>query len=104
MSGFYWLASYPKSGNTWVRLFLESLSLGGLDVDINKLSLEHDHCASRHAFDWILDISSTDLTDSEIACLRPRLYELEAQKAKQPVISKVHDRWGTHPMASRFFR
>ncbi len=30
-----WLASYPKSGNTWVRCFLDAYCLG--DVDINEL-------------------------------------------------------------------
>ena len=25
MSGIYWLASYPKSGNTWFRAFLHNL-------------------------------------------------------------------------------
>jgi hypothetical protein len=30
-----WLASYPKSGNTWVRAFLDAYALGG--VDINKM-------------------------------------------------------------------
>jgi len=28
----YWLASYPKSGNTWVRMFLESYAVGSLDL------------------------------------------------------------------------
>ncbi len=34
--GLIWLASYPKSGNTWVRLFLGSLDLGR-DVDLQKV-------------------------------------------------------------------
>lgn len=29
MSGIAWLASYPKSGNTWVRALLDALSRGG---------------------------------------------------------------------------
>ena len=35
-----WLASYPKSGNTWVRLFLDSL-LNSIDnnVDINNIKI-----------------------------------------------------------------
>ena len=37
MAGIIWLASYPKSGNTWARLIFENL-LGGGDspVDINS--------------------------------------------------------------------
>ncbi len=33
-----WLASYPKSGNTWLRTFLISL-LSGKELNINKLNL-----------------------------------------------------------------
>ena len=32
-----WLASYPKSGNTWVRLFIESL----LHTKDNKLDINN---------------------------------------------------------------
>jgi len=38
-SGAVWLASYPKSGNTWLRLLLEAYRRNGL-VDINELSME----------------------------------------------------------------
>ena len=31
-----WLASYPKSGNTWVRLFLDNLLQKANDFNINK--------------------------------------------------------------------
>ena len=35
-----WLASYPKSGNTWVRLFLNSLLFSKNNkVDINKINI-----------------------------------------------------------------
>jgi hypothetical protein len=29
MAGIYWLASYPKSGNTWLRAFLCNLLADG---------------------------------------------------------------------------
>ena len=35
-----WLASYPKSGNTWLRFFILSLLFGNKDSEIiNKISL-----------------------------------------------------------------
>ena len=35
-----WLASYPKSGNTWVRIFLNSLIFSKKNlVDINKINI-----------------------------------------------------------------
>lgn len=37
MSGIWWLASYPKSGNTWLRAFIAAL-VSSEPADINKLS------------------------------------------------------------------
>jgi hypothetical protein len=31
-----WLASYPKSGNTWVKIFLNSILFSKAKIDINK--------------------------------------------------------------------
>ena len=31
-----WLASYPKSGNTWVRLFLDNLLYMNNEFNINN--------------------------------------------------------------------
>ncbi|MFT5141281.1 MAG: hypothetical protein ACI9CB_002954, partial [Rhodothermales bacterium] len=38
MGNLFWIASYPKSGNTWMRAFIENY-LQNLDqpVDINEL-------------------------------------------------------------------
>ena len=39
MAGIIWLASYPKSGNTWLRAFLHNLLRDpGRPYDINKLT------------------------------------------------------------------
>ena len=39
MGGIYWLASYPKSGNTWFRAFLCNLQEDGEEpADINDLA------------------------------------------------------------------
>jgi len=35
MKDFVWLASYPKSGNTWMRILLSGLTLAdGRGIDI----------------------------------------------------------------------
>jgi len=36
MTGIVWLASYPKSGNTWVRLFLDAYIFG--DIQLNDIA------------------------------------------------------------------
>ncbi len=103
MNGFFWIASYPKSGNTWLRLFLESLAAGGNTVNINALNVCAEHAASRSSFDRVLDIASSDLTNDEIACARPRLYEIEARQAKAPLLCKVHDAWVATPAGEALF-
>lgn len=37
-----WLASYPKSGNTWVRCFLDAYILGELDINEILTSISDD--------------------------------------------------------------
>ena len=40
MSGILWIASYPKSGNTWFRAFLENLRRDASQpVDINDFQI-----------------------------------------------------------------
>lgn len=102
MKRYFWLASYPKSGNTWLRLFLGSLSHGGATPDINAMAFGGD-AAFRDAFERLLDIESNDLTDAEITLARPRLYELEAQAANAPLLRKVHDAWELTPAGEPIF-
>lgn len=93
MTGFFWLASYPKSGNTWLRLALSSLAQGGATPDF---SVEDHFCpiaSDRGPFDLLLDVDSVDLTEDEAENLRPRLYEAEASRSHEPQLRKVHDAW-----------
>ena len=39
MNGILWLASYPKSGNTWLRAFIHNLFTNAKQpFDINRMS------------------------------------------------------------------
>ena len=50
MSKIIWLASYPKSGNTWMRAFLHNLLRDPSEAyDINKIT---DFSTSDSAMDW----------------------------------------------------
>jgi len=103
MHGIYWLASYPKSGNTWLRLFLENLLDNGNSFDLNNLRFTAHNAAERQRFDRILDICSSDLTDDEIANARPRQFELEAAAATAPLLYKTHDAWRLTPAGEPLF-
>jgi aryl sulfotransferase len=69
-----WLASYPKSGNTWMRLLIANASNNvGEPVDINKIA-DGGMAADRGSFDYAALIDSGLLTHEEIDWLRPRIH------------------------------
>lgn len=76
MTRTVWLASYPKSGNTWIRMLVANLSAtDGRPVDINNLPDRGEIASARAPFDCLLLIESGLLTYDEVDCLRPRLHE-----------------------------
>jgi hypothetical protein len=75
MTRTVWLASYPKSGNTWFRMLVANLSSTDEAADINELP-EHGGIASaRWPFDYLTLIDSGLLTHDEADRLRPLVYE-----------------------------
>ena len=88
-TGVRWLASYPKSGNTWVRAVWAAASTG-VGVDINQLP-GGSVPATRELLDDILGLATADLTDAEVAALRPLADEVVAAETPGPSLRKVHD-------------
>lgn len=85
-----WLASYPKSGNTWFRIFLTNY-LQNKEKPAILHELERSPIAScRNSFDRLYGIDSVDLDFSEIDRRRPALYA-EWQKNQDTLFHKVHD-------------
>jgi len=71
-----WLASYPKSGNTWFRILVANLSAkDGKPADINDLPERGGIASARGPFDYLTLLDSGLLTHDEIDNLRPRMYE-----------------------------
>jgi aryl sulfotransferase len=90
MSRVIWIASYPKSGNTWTRAFLTSLNGGGCEVDINGLGSIRIASAML-PFEFATGLRVTDLTEEEIETLRPEVHRFLAERAKNDCFLKVHD-------------
>ncbi|MBS1780548.1 MAG: sulfotransferase domain-containing protein [Bacteroidetes bacterium] len=87
---FIWLASYPKSGNTWVRIFLSAL-LTGKEPDINNLETNLI-ISNRQLIDSTLGFSSSDIPDDDYLPYRTQMYEAYARAHKQEyILCKVHD-------------
>jgi len=91
MSGIVWLASYPKSGNTWFRVFLANLrGEGRPPADINDLRSSLI-ASARELFDDAVGIESSDLTHEEAERLRPEVYEELARQSGETLFVKIHD-------------
>lgn len=102
MGGIFWLASYPKSGNTWLRAFIATL-ISGEPADINKMGFLGGGARDRSAFDETLGIAAADLTLEQQTNLRPRVYEIRAAEAKRPLYSKAHDCYHQTPAGEPLF-
>jgi aryl sulfotransferase len=100
---FGWLVSYPKSGNTWLRMMLTCLLSDGAAIDINALEVQAG-IATFGEMDEFLGVEASDLTAAEIADARPALHAALAANSDRPVLlRKVHDRfWRTSSGASAF--
>lgn len=103
---YWYLASYPKSGNTWCRVFITELRLlAGFDSEEatsaalqeeRKLRLNRDLAtgsivSSRHWLDDQLGIDSSDLSWAELDRMRGRAGHQRALYAECLRYHKVHD-------------
>jgi hypothetical protein len=86
-----WLASYPKSGNTWLRAFLTNFRHNASEpADINALDSSLI-ASTRHWFDDIVGIEASQLLDEEILALRPDFYRYAAAESAETLYLKIHD-------------
>jgi hypothetical protein len=88
-----WLASYPKSGNTWFRVFLTNLlNETNQPAHINDLT-ETSISSSRKIFDEYSGLSSSDLSFDEIDRIRPEVYKMQSNESENLLFKKVHDKF-----------
>lgn len=86
-----WLASYPKSGNTWFRAFLTNLYKDqDKEFDINDLQ-GGPIASDRSTFDELTNLDSSELSFEEIDNLRPEVYCDLAKNLDEIRFMKVHD-------------
>lgn len=91
MRGIYWLASYPRSGNTWTRLLLDSYVRGGAGVDINNIGVVRHTLYSTTVFDGLMGVSSVDLDPAQILAWRPAVLRKWLEQNDQTTLVKCHD-------------
>jgi hypothetical protein len=98
-----WIASYPKSGNTWLRVFLVNiLKKSKKPIDINDLELI-PNASSRSYFDRISGIYSSNFSNDELSILRPFIYRQLSYESNQTLYFKVHDMWSKNRNGDSLF-
>jgi hypothetical protein len=102
MGNIVWLASYPKSGNTWVRAFLANLVANRTDpVSLDELPRYAEDEANPELFSNLAGRPSAELDIGEIAALRPRVHAEIARRANGTRFVKTHNMAGSydgHPL------
>ncbi|NNM83228.1 MAG: hypothetical protein HKL98_11590 [Burkholderiales bacterium] len=87
-----WLASFLKSGNTWLRLLLANLcSDEECPVSINAITLQQDDIVNRFSFEEQALLDSSLLLQHEIDELIPAIVEGIAARASSDIYIKIHD-------------
>ena len=97
MSGAIWLASYPRSGNTWTRMALYSLQNDGAELDFKAFAGFGPMASGRDQIDRALEIDTGLMTQNELEELRPDSYAVLYGDDRPPQLSKVHDAWFRTP-------
>jgi hypothetical protein len=90
-----WIASYPKSGNTWVRLFILNLlrEISGNAADAQDINHLSDHTVwetSADPYRQLLDRNPMECSPEEIARTRPQAQRLVAEARSRPFFIKSH--------------
>jgi hypothetical protein len=102
MGNIVWLASYPKSGNTWLRAFLANLVANRSEpvplADLPRYAVDE---ADPELFSALAGRPSSELEIGEIAALRPQVHAEIARRAQGTCFVKTHNmagRFDDHPL------
>jgi hypothetical protein len=102
MGNILWLASYPKSGNTWIRAFLANLVANRREpVPLDELPRYCEDEARPELFSAVAGRPSSELSVDEISALRPRVHALIAARSSGTRLVKTHNYAGSfdgHPL------
>ena len=93
MGDIVWLASYPKSGNTWIRALLHNL-FWNQDGPVNVNGMQGDLSQSDGMLTWyqMLDKRPCQEWSSEdVARMRPKVDALIAKTSPGSVVCKTHN-------------
>ncbi|MEA1877570.1 MAG: sulfotransferase domain-containing protein [Bacteroidota bacterium] len=106
MKNIVWLASYPKSGNTWFRMFLSNY-LGDKDEPATLNEIYHSSIVSAaQDFEEELGLNPFEMYGDEVDLYRPELFRILLDyhtDEKEPLFKKVHDAYTLNSKGEEFF-
>lgn len=94
--GIIWIASYPRSGNTWTRVFIAAL-VGAMrdpllaEIDINQISGMSAAESVAEPYRRLLGKPITEASVQEIAAIRPQVQAGIVEATGRPVFIKTHN-------------
>ncbi|MEP0320824.1 sulfotransferase domain-containing protein [Bauldia litoralis] len=94
--GIIWIASYPRSGNTWMRAFINSLfkvmrDPASADFDINKFDEAAESEGAPALYPRFLGKPVFRATPAEIAAARPWVQAALVESARRLIYLKTHN-------------
>ncbi|MDE0047711.1 MAG: sulfotransferase domain-containing protein [bacterium] len=93
MGDIVWLASYPKSGNTWIRALLHNLFWNRSDpINVNRM--QGDLTQSDGMLTWYRMLDKRPCQEwsaDDVARMRPKVDELIAQTSPGSIVCKTHN-------------
>lgn len=93
---FVWLVSYPKSGNTWLRIFLSNYRNDGDEpAKLDTALLGSQIHLSRHLFDETMGLTSSELSDAEITYFRHKFHQQFVEKYEGTTFTKAHEAYSS---------
>lgn len=107
MKNTVWLASYPKSGNTWFRMFLANfLHERGRPATLEEIQRTHISSDARF-FEAQTGLNPFEMKPDQVDLYRPFLYQREAALAQQeqvfPLFKKTHDAYTINARGEALF-
>lgn len=90
LNNIIWLASYPKSGNTWFRTFLTALKTDEAIFNINELKTDGIF-SGKENLEYALDVEADELHQYEIEKYQGLAWKYVSQKSSKKQFVKIHD-------------
>jgi len=91
MGQVVWLASFPKSGNTWLRALLTNYLQPAEDPASIDALIGGPIASDRRTFEDILGVEVSELPRRDVVILRPEAYRALAREAAATLFIKAHD-------------